>query len=525
VRVTAVLVSYAAMLAISNGTPINKQVRMPTGCVETEYKRTTCGTWPAVRAECQALGGDLVTVHSAAKNNEMIAFMNSFAAGWSCGGASSYAWIGAYCSVADASCQWVDGFTTRGCNDDSTFIDALNFTCPDWVGFDCSSFAGYTQAELDEVMANCKDSCDLCETDARAGFAWSSGFNAITASHLMYDTQTSQWETQDGATVSAYGICEVPKRYRRTACGTWPTVRAECQAMGGDLAVVPSAAKNTEILAFKQSFADWGTGCENVSAWIGAYDCDATDGCQWVNGSAWTAGVLDASLWGDSRAPSAYNVAGICEIPISAACQFGCHERTSAPATEYLEDSGVLDEARCGSSLATSYNWKCERNDAQITWGKNPLLDDVCWVRMPSGCDGNVSAFTSAPTEWFFVNVSIVADCINWAPGHFNSLCSKTDAETRLGQHPYLDGGGGDQAFWIRMPTGCSSDLSTRTSSPTSWFHLSSTSLEGLDKLDAFNSHCDRTDAQIRQGKHPYFADACWVRALLLCVPFINLSL
>jgi len=468
VRVAAALVSYAVMLAISNGTPINKQVRMPTGCVETEYKRTACGTWPAVRAECQALGGDLVDVHSAAKNNEMIAFISSFAAGWSCGGASSYAWIGAYCSVADASCQWVDG---------------------------------------------------------SAGSAWSSSFNTITASHLMYDTQTSQWETQDGATVSAYGICEVPKRYRRTACGTWPAVRAECQAMGGDLAVVPSAAKNTEILAFKQSFADWGTSCEDVSAWIGAYDCDATDGCQWVDGSAWTAGVLDASLWGDSRAPSTYNIAGICEIPISAACQFGCHERTSAPATEYLEDSGVLDEARCGSSLATSYNWKCERNDAQITWGKNPLLDDVCWVRMPSGCDGNVSAFTSAPTEWFFVNVSIVADCINWAPGHFNSLCSKTDAETRLGQHPYLDGGGGDQAFWIRMPTGCSSDLSTRTSSPTSWFHLSSTSLQGLDKLDAFNSHCDRTDAQIRQGKHPYFADACWVRALLLCVPFINLSL
>ena len=96
-------------------------------------------------------------------------------------------------------------FTTRGCNDDSTFIDSRNFTCAAWVGFDCSSAAGYTQAELDEVMANCKDSCDLCETDARAGFVARFASDTQGASALLSPSYDStDWCADNG--LSASGI-------------------------------------------------------------------------------------------------------------------------------------------------------------------------------------------------------------------------------------------------------------------------------------------------------------------------------
>ena len=103
--------------------------------------------------------------------------------------------------------------------------------------------------------------------------------------------------------------------YTRTACGTWADVRAECHALGGDLVVIQSAEKNAEMLAFKQSFDDWGMGCEQVTAWIGAYNCNANDGCQWTDGSAWTTSFHDASFWGDGGA--LIGGPGICDLSIT----------------------------------------------------------------------------------------------------------------------------------------------------------------------------------------------------------------
>ena len=250
-----------------------RQMRMPTGCdpllhlaleEEGRYYRAACGTWPAVRAECQALGGDLVNVHSAAKNNATIAFMNSFAAGWSCGGgggqASSYAWIGAYCSVADASCQWVDGS------------------------------------------------------------AWSSSFNAITASHLMYDTQTFEWETQDGATVSAYGICEFPKKMSlfTSTPAEWFLHDNKCEENGG------------------------------VSSSDGAVCCSAScgtcggAGCSGRTGGAW------ACCAGDI-----INNGKPCGSP---PCIL----------------SGIADARPNCMDRASAFNAYCQRNDTQTSFGPNP---------------------------------------------------------------------------------------------------------------------------------------------------------
>ena len=73
------------------------------------YFRTSCGTWDAARAECQANGGDLVVIHGEAKNAAVAAYIKSFSDwGSSCDG--SYPWIGASnCTVAGQKCTWIDG--------------------------------------------------------------------------------------------------------------------------------------------------------------------------------------------------------------------------------------------------------------------------------------------------------------------------------------------------------------------------------------------------------------------------------
>jgi hypothetical protein len=124
--------------------------------------------------------------------------------------------------------------------------------------------------------------------------------------------------------------------YRRTACGTWTAARAECQALGGDLVVVQSSAKNAEVLAFKQSFADWGTGCASGTAWIGAYNCNANDGCQWTDGSATTISELvhDQSLWGDGGTLN--GGPGICEITVTSTTPAPAPTSTPAPTQSLL---------------------------------------------------------------------------------------------------------------------------------------------------------------------------------------------
>jgi hypothetical protein len=77
----------------------------------SEYFRTNCSTWDAARAECQVNGGDLVVILDAAKNDAVTAYMQSFT-DWGDGCDGKYPWLGASsCSLAGASCNWVDGST------------------------------------------------------------------------------------------------------------------------------------------------------------------------------------------------------------------------------------------------------------------------------------------------------------------------------------------------------------------------------------------------------------------------------
>eukprot|EP00900_Chrysochromulina_parva_P014020 jgi/Chrpa1/22619/Chrysochromulina_OHIO_Genome00025380-RA len=59
----------------------------------------TLGTWAAGRAACQALGGDLASIHSAAENAAVLAVIPQSAAPW----------IGATDAVSEGTWRWSDG--------------------------------------------------------------------------------------------------------------------------------------------------------------------------------------------------------------------------------------------------------------------------------------------------------------------------------------------------------------------------------------------------------------------------------
>lgn len=74
--------------------------------------------------------------------------------------------------------------------------------------------------------------------------------------------------------------------YFLTTCQTWADARAECQASGGDLVVVPDAAKNVEVTAFMQTSSDYGS-CDGPYPWLGATGCTGST-CNWVDGTPWS---------------------------------------------------------------------------------------------------------------------------------------------------------------------------------------------------------------------------------------------
>jgi len=71
-----------------------------------DYFRTSCQTWEGARSECQANGGDLVSITSSEKNAAVTTFMQSFNDYGDCAG--PYPWIGGY-DCTSSGCTWVDG--------------------------------------------------------------------------------------------------------------------------------------------------------------------------------------------------------------------------------------------------------------------------------------------------------------------------------------------------------------------------------------------------------------------------------
>jgi len=69
--------------------------------------------------------------------------------------------------------SWSSDMNNLGdCADDLSFIDALGFSCSSWSGYDCSSYFGYSEEELQAVQSACSNSCNVCNQRLE-GACWS----------------------------------------------------------------------------------------------------------------------------------------------------------------------------------------------------------------------------------------------------------------------------------------------------------------------------------------------------------------
>ena len=89
-----------------------------------------------------------------------------------------------------------------------------------------------------------------------------------------------------GSLTVELGTPDGVREYFLTSCQTWANARAECQAGGGDLAVIPDAVRNADVTAFMGSHANYGS-CEGPYPWIGANGCSGST-CTWVDGTPWS---------------------------------------------------------------------------------------------------------------------------------------------------------------------------------------------------------------------------------------------
>jgi V8-like Glu-specific endopeptidase len=84
----------------------------------------------------------------------------------------------AYCSTTgydvrvDPYVSWIESKATgdlggggdASCADKTNFVDAHGFRCSDWVGYDCTAAEqwNYTQAQENDLIANCRATCNQC---------------------------------------------------------------------------------------------------------------------------------------------------------------------------------------------------------------------------------------------------------------------------------------------------------------------------------------------------------------------------
>jgi hypothetical protein len=131
------------------------------------------------------------------------------------------------------------------------YVDNLDcswtLTCA--VGVPTLSFDTFdTEANFDFIY--------VYEGDSPGGDALVDGLSGDGYAPMTYSTDASSSLylrfTSDGSVTRAgfraTFTCPMGNFFRTSTCGTWDTTRAECQASGGDLAVITSAAKNTAVV-------------------------------------------------------------------------------------------------------------------------------------------------------------------------------------------------------------------------------------------------------------------------------------
>jgi len=178
------------------------------------YFRTSCGTWDAARAECQANGGDLVVILDAAKDAQVTTFMQTFDDWSQCSPIGGYPWLGAS-DCSGTSCEWIDGSAwdytgpgKYGCQDQPDFLDNEAEGCYEYVTLGYCLDGGYGpswEASWGQFSDYAVDGIDASQACCACGGGNGDGF-AVDDTHLHYYTD-GRWGTWAGWGNSR-GICE-----------------------------------------------------------------------------------------------------------------------------------------------------------------------------------------------------------------------------------------------------------------------------------------------------------------------------
>ena len=154
-------------------------------------------------------------------------------------------------TVPESSCTQGNTITNVGGVHMSDYVNNLDcsWTLACAVGVPTLSFDTFdTEANFDFIY--------VYEGDSPGGNALVDGLSGVGHAPMTYSTDASsslylRFTTDYSVTRAGFRAtftCPMGNFFRTNTCGTWETTRAECQASGGNLAVITSAAKNTAVV-------------------------------------------------------------------------------------------------------------------------------------------------------------------------------------------------------------------------------------------------------------------------------------
>ena len=197
----------------------------------------------------------------------------------------------------------------------------------------------------------------------------------------------------------------------------------------------------------------------------------------------------------------------------------GCANRLSEQGSDghgtvWFQDPHTSDEQGCIDRIA-AYSPFCARDDIRAHWGT--VSDDICWIKMPSGCDQDLSDKYGYEENIWFQDYEIGQEhtestCADRV-AEYNGYCYKDDAEYAWGGldlnyelQPW-------EQCWVIAPTGCNNALTEPgAEDPTTFFPDPWAFDEGACKAryPVYNSYCGRNDVRAHWGLRT--GKICWIK-------------
>ncbi len=220
-----------------------------------EYVLTSRKTWEDAQAEAQRLGGNLVTINSAA---EEVWIQQNF-------GSEEAFWIGLSDQAQEGVFQWANGEAV-------TYTNWAPGEPNDWQGnqdYGRINFGSDRQWDDDQATSLMRGIVEIDPTDANPGIT-----------EVAPDITPRALTAPETAAVSSYDVREFNGSYYWLAdAQTWEVAQAEARATGSNLVTINSAAEDDWL---KQTF---GT---DESFWMGMSDADQEGTFKWASGEAIT---------------------------------------------------------------------------------------------------------------------------------------------------------------------------------------------------------------------------------------------